>query len=88
MSVIGTPETRRSAIREHLRGVLADSGVKTEWLHPFDAGVTDAVFASMKENLRDWKNGREEEWKKLTAEGKEAIGEGLEELYDMFDIFL
>ena len=29
-----------------------------------------------------------EEWKKLTAEGKEAIGEGLEELYDMFDIFL
>ena len=84
MGLIGTSETRRNAIREHLESVLADSGVKSEWMHPFDAKVTNAVFGSMKESFEDWKNERGEELRKRNADWMETIKEGLEEYYDIF----
>ena len=55
-----------------------------EWMHPFDAKVTNAVFGSMKESFEDWKNERGEELRKRNADWMETIKEGLEEYYDIF----
>jgi len=60
--------------------VLAGSRQKTDWIHPFDAGVTRAFFDSMKTNFSDWRNGLEAERKRRSAEFKET----LEEYYDIF----
>ena len=84
MNVIGTGENRRKEIRKYLADALSDSRLKTEWLHPFNADVTNAVFQSMRANLNDWRNELEAERKKRSAELKETIEEGLEEFYDIF----
>ena len=91
MSVIGTSEIRRKEIRDYLAGVLEGKRTGAEWMHPFDAGVTDAVFRSMSNGLKDWKREMENGFAVSRAEGKrrsnelkESIEEGLQEFYDIF----
>lgn len=95
MNVIGTSEQRRKEIRDYLAGVLEEKRPKTDWLHPFNADLTDAVLRPMKQNLQDWKKGMETgfadfrtgvetEGKRRSAELKEIIEDGLEEYYDIF----
>ena len=90
MSVIGTSEIRRKEIRDYLAGVLEGKHSGAEWMHPFDAGVTDAVFRSMSNGLKDWKREMENGFAASRAEGKrrsnelkESIEEGLQEFYDI-----
>ena len=95
MNVIGTSEARRREIREYLADALAERKLKTDWLHPFDANVTNAVFRTMRAGFEDWKTGVESdltdwraEWeaetKRKHAELKEFIEDGLQEYYDIF----
>lgn len=95
MNVIGTGEARREAIRDHLAGVLSGNLPKTDWTHPFNSDVTNAVFRSMSEGLKEWKTdmetgfadwqaGWETERKRWNTEGKKAIEDGLKEYYDIF----
>ena len=91
MGVIGTSERRRKEIRDYLAEVLEEKRPSSEWLHPFDSGVTDAVFRSMKSGLEDWRKGveteladRREAGKKRSNELRESIAESLEEFFDIF----
>ena len=84
MNVIGTSDARRRDIQDYLAGILAGKNSKTEWLHPFDAGVTNAVFQSMKTSLQDWKNELQAESKRRGEKLKNSIEDGLEEFYDIF----
>lgn len=95
MNVIGTSEARREAIREYLAGVFAGNLPKTDWMHPFNSAVTNAVFRSMREGFRgwkedmesgfaDWQSEREADFKRWNTEGKKAIEDGLKEYYDIF----
>ena len=95
MNVIGTGEARREAIREHLAGVFAGNLPKTDWTHPFNSDVTNAVFRSMRDGFRgwkedmesgfaDWQSEREADFKRWNTEGKKAIEDGLKEYYDIF----
>ncbi len=95
MNLIGTSELRRKEIRDNLAGILENGRPKTEWLHPFDSSVTDAVFRPMKQGmsdwmkemgsgLNDWYTGMESETRRRSEELKTTIQDGLEEYYDIF----
>lgn len=84
MNVIGTSDARRRDIQDYLAGILAGKNSKTEWLHPFDADVTNAVFQSMKTSFQDWKNELQAETKRRGEKLKNSIEDGLEEFYDIF----
>ncbi len=95
MNLIGTSDTRREAIREHLTDIMEGNRQKSEWQHPFGADVTNAVFRSMKKGFdgwkaelqsgfADWKTEFETEGKKRSTELKETLEESLEEFYDIF----
>ena len=95
MNVIGTSETRRKEIRDHLAKVLAGDRQIPDWMHPFNAEVTNAVFQTMRTGFEEWKAGVETglaDWKKeletesrrRSTELKESIEESLEEFYDIF----
>ena len=91
MNVIGTNERRRKEIRDYLTAVMEEKRPSTEWLHPFGADVTDAVFRSMKNGLEGWRKEIETDFTEKRAEGirrsnelKESIEEGLQEFYDIF----
>ncbi len=80
MSLIGTGKSRQKAIRDHLTAVRMGIGEPGDWLHPFDAGVTNAFFETMKSNFLELG----EEGKRRSAEMKETIEENLEAFYDIF----
>ena len=84
MNVIGTSDARRRDIQDYLAGILAGKNSKTEWLHPFDADVTNAVFQSMKTSFQDWKNELQAETRRRGEKLKNSIEDGLEEFYDIF----
>ena len=59
MNLIGTGESRRQEIRNYLADVLEGKRPATEWLHPFNADVTQAVFKPMEKSFAEW---REKNW--------------------------
>ena len=75
MNLIGTGEERREAIREHLSDVLDGRVPKAEWLHPFDASVTNEVFRNVKASLADRVNEAADWRKKFEAEGQASLSE-------------
>ena len=87
MNLIGTGEERREAIREHLADVLAGRAPKAEWLHPFDAAVTNGVIRNMKSsftgNLAGLRAGVESEREKARQRRAE-LEKNLESFYDVF----
>ena len=91
MNVIGTTERRRKEIRDNLTAMKEENRPAAEWLHPFGADVTEAVFRSMKSGLEGWKReietdftDRYAEGKKRSTELKDSIEESLQEFYDIF----
>ena len=83
MNLIGTGEARREAIRDHLNDVRDGRMPKAEWLHPFDASVTGAVFQGMRDGYADWKK-EVSGWKQDVEDWTNEIGTqgeaGLKEL--------
>ena len=75
MNLLGTGEARRSAIREHLSDVAAGRTPKTEWMHPFDASVTTAVFQGMKSGFEDWKQEIADRANEIGTEGEAGLKE-------------
>ena len=59
MNLIGTGESRRQEIRNYLADILEGKRPATEWLHPFNADVTQAVFKPMEKGFAEW---REKNW--------------------------
>ena len=55
MNLIGTGESRQQEIRDHLAAVLEGRRPTTEWLHPFNADITHAVFRPMEKSFAEWR---------------------------------
>ena len=55
--------------------MLAGRTPKAEWLHPFDAAVTNEVFRSVKAGLADRVNEAADWRKKFEAEGQASLSE-------------
>ncbi len=75
MNLLGTGDTRRNAIRDTLSDVLAGRTPKAEWLHPFDASVTNAVFQGMRSSLEGWKTGVTDWTRSVEAGGRAGLAE-------------
>jgi hypothetical protein len=75
MNLLGTGEARRDAIRDTLSDVLAGRAPRAEWLHPFDASVTNAVFQGMRSSLEGWKTGVTDWTRSVEAGGRAGLAE-------------
>ena len=87
MTVIGTGEERREAIRKHLQETLQSRQVKTEWIHSFGPDVTNAFFASMRSNLSDLRSGfeaAEKAGREKALLQRKKLEQSLEDFYDIF----
>ena len=75
MNLIGTGETRREAIREHLLDVREGRAPEAEWKHPFDGSVTGTVFRGMKNGLEEWKQDVLDWTNEIGTEGEAGLKE-------------
>jgi divalent metal cation (Fe/Co/Zn/Cd) transporter len=75
MNLLGTGDARRSAIRDTVSDVLAGRTPRAEWLHPFDASVTNAVFQGMRSSLEGWKTGVTDWTRSVEAGGRAGLAE-------------
>ena len=100
MDLIGTGETRRQAFQKHITDVLEERRVMagaqqeteqknalTDWFHPFDSDLTNAVLQTMQSSWNEWRSGVEADtgrWKTgldqfkngLDTEWKRQLAEG------------